>query len=225
MLRNHLTRRRLGLVLAVVAGVVLGAVVGQPGNGGAASQVVPKNTKLPTISGAVAVGQTLVGTRGTWSGSPTSFHFQWSRCDGTGAACLAISGATGKIYTITNVDVNNALRLTVTARNASGDLQLEVAVRKDQEAGRAVAGQRDVRVHPEGRRNGGSGAHGVGDLDGELEIARQAAEGPGERQTRERCPGRQRNLAGVLADPCRRLVAARTRRHGNPRRRSAVPHQ
>jgi len=120
MLRNHLTRRRLGLVLAVVAGVVLGAVVGQPGNGGAASQVVPKNTKLPTISGAVAVGETLVGTRGTWSGSPTSFHFQWSRCDGTGAACLAISGATGKIYTITNVDVNNALRLTVTARNTSG---------------------------------------------------------------------------------------------------------
>src|SRR2546423_8897585 len=114
MLRNHLTRRRLGLVLAVAAGVVLGAVVGQPGNGGAASQVVPKNTKLPTISGAVAVGQTLVGTRGTWSGSPTSFHFQWSRCDGTGAAGLPVRGAARKNYTITKVDLNNTLCLTRT---------------------------------------------------------------------------------------------------------------
>jgi len=120
MLRSHSTRTRLGLLLAVAAGVVLGAVFGQPGSGRATSEVVPKNKTLPSISGAVAVGQTLVGTRGTWSGSPTSFHFQWSRCDGAGAACLAISGATGKIYTITNTDVNNALRLTVTARNASG---------------------------------------------------------------------------------------------------------
>jgi hypothetical protein len=120
MERTHLTRARLGILLAVAAGVVLGAIFGQPGSSRAATSVVPKNKTLPTISGAVAVGQTLVGSRGTWSGSPTSFHFQWSRCDGTGAACLAISGATGRIYTITNADVNDALRLTVTARNASG---------------------------------------------------------------------------------------------------------
>ena len=112
MLRRHLTRTRLGLVLAIAAGVLLGAVFGQPGNGRAASEAVPKNKTLPTISGAALVGQTLVATHGTWSGSPTSFHYAWSRCDTTGAACLAISGATGKIYTVTASDVGHTLRVT-----------------------------------------------------------------------------------------------------------------
>ena len=38
MLRGHLTRTRLGLVLAVAAGLLLGAVLGQPGNGRAAAR-------------------------------------------------------------------------------------------------------------------------------------------------------------------------------------------
>jgi hypothetical protein len=120
MLRNHLTRRRLGLVLAVMAGAVFGAVFGQPGSSRAASTAVPKNTKPPAISGTALVGNTLVATRGTWSGSPTSFHFAWSRCDATGAACVAIGGATAKIYTVTTGDVGHTLRVTVTARNADG---------------------------------------------------------------------------------------------------------
>lgn len=122
MLRRgrHLTRTRLGLVLAVVVGAVLGAVFGQPGSGQAASTAVPKNKTLPTISGTALVGQTLVATHGTWSGTPTSFHYAWSRCDTAGAACLAISGATSKIYTVTATDVGHTIRVTVTARNASG---------------------------------------------------------------------------------------------------------
>jgi hypothetical protein len=120
MLRSHLTRARLGLVLAVITGAVLGAILGQPGGGRAATAAVPKNTKPPAISGAAAVGSTLVATRGTWSGSPTKFHFAWSRCDATGAACVAIGGATAKIYTVTSGDVGHTLRVTVTAKNASG---------------------------------------------------------------------------------------------------------
>lgn len=120
MLRKYLTRTRLGLVLAVIAGAALGAVLGQPGGGEAATAAVPKNTKAPAISGTAVVGSTLVATRGTWSGSPTTFHFTWSRCDATGAACLAIGGATAKIYTVTSGDVGHTLRVTVTARNASG---------------------------------------------------------------------------------------------------------
>jgi len=120
MLRNHLTRTRLGLVLAVGAGVVLGALLGRPGNGQAASAAVPKDKTLPAISGTAAVGNTVVATRGTWSGSPTSFHFAWSRCDTTGAACVAIGGATAKIYTVTSGDVGHTLRVTVTARNGDG---------------------------------------------------------------------------------------------------------
>lgn len=120
MLRNHPMPTRLGLVLAVLAGAVLGAVFGQPGSSRAASTAVPKDKTPPAISGTAAVGSTLVATRGTWSGSPTSFHFAWSRCDATGAACVAIGGATAKIYTVTSGDVGHTLRVTVTARNADG---------------------------------------------------------------------------------------------------------
>src|SRR5262245_5569846 len=120
MQRNHLTRTRLGIVLAVIAGVVLGAVFGQPGNGSAATAAIPKNKTLPTITGTAEAGQTLTATRGTWANSPTSFTFSWSRCDASGNGCATISGATAKIYTPTAIDVGHTLRVTVAAHNASG---------------------------------------------------------------------------------------------------------
>ena len=113
-------RGRVALLLAVVVGVLLGAIFGQAGTGKAASSAVPKNKTLPTMSGTAVVGETLIAVRGTWSGTPRSFGFAWSRCNSAGSACLAIPGATAKIYTVTNADVGSTLRLTVTARNASG---------------------------------------------------------------------------------------------------------
>jgi hypothetical protein len=120
MLRSHLTRTRLGLVLAVAAGVVLGAVIGQPGRGGAATAVAPKNKTLPTISGSALVGQPITATHGTWSGTPTSFRYQWAQCAADGGGCFAISGATNKSYRVRAGDVGHTLRVTVQARNASG---------------------------------------------------------------------------------------------------------
>jgi hypothetical protein len=120
MLRAQLTRTRLGFLLAVVTGILLGAVVGQPGSGRAAATTKPTSKTPPTISGTAQVGFTLTATRGTWTGSPTSFHFQWLRCDTTGAACTAIPGATGRSYTPTTTDIGHTLRVRVTARNSSG---------------------------------------------------------------------------------------------------------
>lgn len=121
MLRGNLTRTRVGIVLAVAVGVVLGAVFGQPSTGVAASSATkPVNKTLPTIPGTAVVGVTLVATRGTWSGSPTSFRFAWLRCDTNGAACAGITGATAKIYTPSLADVGHTLRIKVTARNSSG---------------------------------------------------------------------------------------------------------
>jgi hypothetical protein len=122
MLRGgHITRTRLGIVLAVAAGVVLGAVVGQPSTGVAArSATKPVSQTLPTIPGTAEVGVTLVATRGTWSGKPTSFHFAWVRCDTSGAACAGIPGATARAYTPSLADVGHTLRIKVTARNSSG---------------------------------------------------------------------------------------------------------
>jgi len=120
MLRGHLTGTRLGLLLAVAAGVVLGAVLGQPSAGRAVSNVKPKPKTLPTISGTAEVGFTLIATRGTWANKPTSFHFAWTRCNSTGAACLPIGGATAKIYTLTVTDIGHTIRVNVTAHNSSG---------------------------------------------------------------------------------------------------------
>lgn len=120
MKRTHLTAGRAGIVVAVAAGLLLGAIFGQPGNLRAASTAVPRNTKPPTISGTAEVGQTLTATAGSWSGNPTSFHYAWSMCDANGAACLAIGGATAKIYTVTQSGVGHTFRVSVTARNASG---------------------------------------------------------------------------------------------------------
>ena len=56
----------------------------------------PGNTGLPTIGGSTQQGQTLSASPGSWSNSPTSFAYQWRRCDASGNACLDIqTGGTG----------------------------------------------------------------------------------------------------------------------------------
>jgi len=57
------------------------------------SVAAPVNTAAPTISGSPVVGQTLTASSGSWSGSLTSYAYQWQRCDSSGAACAAIAGA------------------------------------------------------------------------------------------------------------------------------------
>lgn len=113
------TRTRFGLAAAVAVGAVFGAVFGQPASGQAASTAVPKNTKLPTISGTATVGSTLTASAGNWSNNPTSFSYRWKRCDTSGNTC-ALTGGTGKIYTVTSADIGHTIRVTVKAANSSG---------------------------------------------------------------------------------------------------------
>jgi hypothetical protein len=83
-------------------------------------QLAPRNTTPPTVSGVPSVGQTLTSTTGTWVGSPSSFSYQWQRCDPVGANCASISGATGQSYSLVAADVGATLRVSVTARSATG---------------------------------------------------------------------------------------------------------
>jgi thermitase len=80
----------------------------------------PANRSAPTISGSATVGQTLEVTTGTWTNSPTSYAYQWQRCDGTGAGCSPISGATLSAYTPASTDVGSTIRVQVTATNTAG---------------------------------------------------------------------------------------------------------
>src|SRR5205823_11107327 len=80
----------------------------------------PVNTALPAISGNAIVGQQLTTTNGSWSGNPTSFTYQWQRCDVNGANCSAIAGATANTYTLSSADVSSTIRAAVTAANGAG---------------------------------------------------------------------------------------------------------
>ncbi|HKW97049.1 MAG TPA: S8 family serine peptidase, partial [Bryobacteraceae bacterium] len=80
----------------------------------------PTNTALPVIAGTPVQGQTLTTSNGSWTGSPTSFKYQWNRCDSTGANCAAISGATSTTYLLASTDLTHTIRSSVTATNASG---------------------------------------------------------------------------------------------------------
>jgi hypothetical protein len=80
----------------------------------------PTNTVLPALSGPPAVGQTLTSDAGSWSGSPTSYAYQWRRCDTAGSNCTPITGATSPSYTVPIVDVGATLRSSVSASNTAG---------------------------------------------------------------------------------------------------------
>ena len=88
----------------------------QPATGGA----VPTNTARPTITGDPRVGESLTANDGTWSNTPTSFAYQWQRCDIDAIVCGSVPGATGKTYGVRAADVGFRVRVQVTARNASG---------------------------------------------------------------------------------------------------------
>ena len=85
-----------------------------------AASGAPANTLKPAILGDAFVGQTLTATNGRWTGSPTSYGYQWLRCDGGGTSCIAIAGATGRTYGVRFDDVYSSLSLDVTAKNANG---------------------------------------------------------------------------------------------------------
>jgi hypothetical protein len=80
----------------------------------------PKNTVRPTITGEPTVGQELTADPGTWSGTPTSYAYQWQRCDIDALNCFGVSGATGKTYGVRDADTGYRLAVVVTATNSKG---------------------------------------------------------------------------------------------------------
>ncbi len=79
----------------------------------------PVNSQLPAVVGSAQVGAALQASTGTWSGSPTSYAYQWQRCP-AGSSCTNIGGATGPSYPVAAADVGSSLQVLVTAVNSSG---------------------------------------------------------------------------------------------------------
>lgn len=123
--KNPRRRVRHRLVAALAAGVAAAAVATLAAGGEAAATEAPKNTTEPVITGTAQVGKTLTATTGTWSGTTSTFAFQWVRCGSTGGKpdgsdCTPIAGATGSAYAVVTSDVGMRLRVRVTAANADG---------------------------------------------------------------------------------------------------------
>ena len=113
---------RTVLVLAALSLVALATLAGV---GSAQTQAAPTNTNEPQINGKPVVDGTLKASRGSWTGSPTSFDFQWTRCPASGGSsdasdCAALGGATTSAYVPGKGDVGKRLRVRVTATNADG---------------------------------------------------------------------------------------------------------
>ncbi len=114
-------RRPKRTALTALAAVALVAALLLPAGSGARSQVAPDNTGLPTISGTATKGKTLTAGSGSWSGSaPITFAYRWLRCNSSGAACSAISGATSTTHLLVSADVGRRLRVEVTGTNDDG---------------------------------------------------------------------------------------------------------
>jgi|GEM_PF-6191978 hypothetical protein len=80
----------------------------------------PASSSPPSISGSAVQGQTLTEVHGAWSSSPTSYSYQWQRCENSGSDCVAIAGATGLTYLLALADVGASIRVAETASNSSG---------------------------------------------------------------------------------------------------------
>src|SRR5438876_6833076 len=105
-------KKHLIVAIAVIAGTGLLA--------SSALGAAPSNTAPPAISGTPTVGQMLTASDGTWSNSPTSFAYQWLRCNTSGGSCVNVSNGTVKTYTLVGADAGHTIRVAVTAKNADG---------------------------------------------------------------------------------------------------------
>ena len=80
----------------------------------------PASTAAPQISGTAQQGQTLTVSNGSWTGSPSSYAYQWQDCASSGGSCANISGASKSSYSLAAGDVGHTMRAVVTASNSSG---------------------------------------------------------------------------------------------------------
>jgi hypothetical protein len=90
--------------------------------------VVPASVKHPSqlvgpsVTGLAQVGQQLVASPGIWKGvGPTTFAYQWYRCDPSGSHCALAQNSTSNIYTAVAKDTGNTIGLTLKVADAVGN--------------------------------------------------------------------------------------------------------
>jgi len=107
---------------------------------------VPLNVTSPTIAGKMVTGQKLTETHGTWTHSPNDYLYQWEDCDGSGAGCSAIHGATAQIYVLASFDIGHTLRVEEKAGNSGGDSAQAISAATTMIAGIPVPSSTNIPV-------------------------------------------------------------------------------
>lgn len=81
----------------------------------------PANSAVPTISGTAQEDETLTATNGTWTGSPAGYSYDWqTSADGLAGWTSLTAGNGLATYVVTTNDVDQYLRVVVTAASATG---------------------------------------------------------------------------------------------------------
>jgi len=83
-------------------------------------EAAPTNSLAPTITGTKSVGETLNSSTGSWSGSPTSYSYQWKRASSAAGSYSDIPDANTSSYVLTTDDVGKYIKVGVAATNAGG---------------------------------------------------------------------------------------------------------
>jgi photosystem II stability/assembly factor-like uncharacterized protein len=82
--------------------------------------IPPASTAAPAIYGEAIEGQTLIATHGSWQYEPTSFDYQWRRCDSAGVNCSPIASTNWPFYALRSEDAGHTIRVAVSASNDWG---------------------------------------------------------------------------------------------------------
>jgi O-glycosyl hydrolase len=81
----------------------------------------PVNLGPPSFTGSARAGQTLTETHGSWTNEPTSYTYQWERCDSSGENCIFPASSTEQAFKLSSTDVGHTLRVIETAINPGGE--------------------------------------------------------------------------------------------------------
>ena len=82
--------------------------------------IAPTNTAIPVITGTARTGATLTASNGSWSGSPTSYTYQWKRANTVGGSYTDIASAVNSTYELTDADIDKFIKVSVIATNNIG---------------------------------------------------------------------------------------------------------
>ena len=80
----------------------------------------PTNSAAPAVSGIARTGETLDASTGSWTGSPSSYTYQWKRANTADGTYSNISSETSNQYILTDDDIGSYIKVSVVAVNGAG---------------------------------------------------------------------------------------------------------